>query len=185
MTVIDHISRSQLRQHLDSLDPESLRLRFGYLVNKEVLDRYVEDIKDRDILLGIHRQGQCVSTLHLAIDPAANTAELAVSTVTEYRRQGLAEALIRHAVDLIRNRNISTVYTVCNAANQPLLKLFGKLGIATVASDTGEREIRLTIPQAGPDSVYSELKNLQMLIIDKSLGSMTDFWQKCLGPKSQ
>ena len=53
MTAIEHITRSELAEHLTLLDIEGRRWRFGAGVSNEVTTQYAMNIPLSDYILGI------------------------------------------------------------------------------------------------------------------------------------
>ena len=118
-----------------------------------------------------------IAVVHLSIDEEKKTAEIGISTLVESRRLGYGERLLRYSVDILRNRNIRQLYSVCLPDNQPLLKLFRKLNITSITSNVGEKEARINIPMAGIDSVVNELRNERLIVIDKAMKPWAELWQ--------
>ncbi len=183
MPAIVRITRDELREHLELLDPEARRWRFGYSLSDDAVKMYTDNISDIDMLLGIKESitsNRVIATIHIAIDQDNKSAEIGISTLKEYRRKGLAERLLRYTVDILRNRNIRQMYSVCLPDNEPLLKLIQKLNITSITSDEGDKQARITIPMAGIDSFYGEVQNERMIIIDKSMKPWAELWESIL-----
>ena len=189
MRPVEHISKKDLLTHLLALDIESRNRRFGFSIGDSGLEGYTSNIADTDIIIGIKESAvsdTIVAAVHLAIDNN-NQAELGISTLQQYRRQGLAERLVRFSVDILRNRGIDHLYTVCSPTNDPLLKMFNKLNIATVAPSFDEREAKLSIPVAGLDSITNEMYNYRLVVIDNTLRPWAKLWTtmfKTIGNKN-
>lgn len=183
MPAIENISKQELAEHLCSLDTEARRWRFGYSSNDETIENYALSIPETDFILGIRESvtsNKIVAAVHLAIDPANECAEIGISTLLEARRSGLAERLMRYAVDILRNRGIRQMYSVCLPDNVPLLRLIQKLNITSITSADGDKQARISIPMAGIDSFYGEMQNQRMVIIDKSMRPWATMWQNIL-----
>jgi RimJ/RimL family protein N-acetyltransferase len=179
MSATEHITKKDLLEHLTMLDVEGLRWRFGYSANETALEMYVNGIPDTDYILGIRDSLtlKVVAAVHLALDKDGHTAELGISTLKEYRRKGYAERLLRYTVDMLRNRNIGTLYTVCLPDNQPLLRLFQKMNITTITSNDGDKEARVSIPMVGIDSIMHEMYNHRIVAIDNAMRPWAVVWQ--------
>jgi len=180
MSAIERITKPQLLEHLNRLDPEGRVWRFGYSASDAAIEMYVNGIHDSDIILGIRidiTSDMMVAVVHLSIDEDTKTAEIGISTLLESRRCGYGERLLRYSVDILRNRNIRQLYSVCLPDNQPLLKLFRKLNITSITSNVGEKEARISIPMAGIDSVINELRNERLVVIDMAMKPWAELWQ--------
>lgn len=183
MPAIEKITADDLKEHLCLLDEESRRCRFGYNATNAAIELYTNKIVDSDILLGIKESitsYQVVAAIHIAIDHEDNSAELGLSTLPWFRRKGLAERLLRYTVDILRNRGIRQMYSVCLPDNTPLLRLMQKLNITSITADDGDKQARITIPMAGLDSFYGEMYNERMIIIDKSMKPWAELWEGIL-----
>lgn len=180
MTAIERITKEELRDHLALLDEEGRRWRFGYAVSNEALKVYTNNIPDEDMIYGIRASvtsSTIVAAMHLAFDKNQKTAEMGISTLPESRRKGYAERLMRYSVDILRNRGINQLYSVCLPDNQPLLKLLKKLNITSVYSNEGDKEARINIPMAGIDSFLNEVRNERLIIIDKTMKPWAQLWE--------
>lgn len=179
MTAIEHITKGNLHEHLLALDVDARRWRFGYAASDYAIEMYIESIPDKDYILGIRDaySQQIVAASHLAIDKDEQSAELGISTLQEYRRKGYAERLLRYTVDMLRNRNINTLYSVCLPDNQPLIRLFHKMNITSITSVEGEKEARVTIPMAGIDSIMHEIQNHRIVAIDTAMRPWAAVWR--------
>lgn len=182
-SAIERISRSELTEHLMLLDIEARRWRFGFAASDTSIEAYALGIPEDDMIFGIRESltsDRVVAAMHLAFDAAGKTAEMGISTLALSRRQGNAERLMRYSVDILRNRAISQLYSVCLPDNIPLLKLLQKLNITTIYSNHGEKEARIVIPMAGIDSFLNEMRNERLIIIDKAMKPWGNLWQTIL-----
>ena len=183
MTAIEHITKEELRSHLVLMDEEGRRWRFGYAVSNEAIHIYTDNIPDDDLIYGIRASitsDHIVAAMHLAFDKNHKSAEMGISTLPESRRKGYAERLMRYSVDILRNRGISQLYSVCLPDNQPLLKLLQKLNITSIYSMEGDKEARINIPMAGIDSFLNEMRNERLIIIDKTMKPWAQLWEALL-----
>lgn len=186
MPAIVRITADELKEHLEMLDPDSRRCRFGYNITDYAIEHYTSNISESDLLLGIKESitsNRVVAAIHLAIDQENMCAELGLSTLPASRRKGLAERLMRYTTDILRNRNIRQMYSVCLPDNAPLLSLIQKLNITSITTEDGDRQARITIPMAGVDSFFGEMQNERMIIIDKSMKPWAELWEGILRKK--
>ena len=183
MSAIEKITKQELEQHLLSLDKESVAHRFGFPANEETIKRYIEGISDDDILLGIKENifsDNVITAVHLAFDNAKETVELGISTLPGYKRRGFGERILRYSVDILRNRGIKQIYSICAPANSALMGLIRKLNITSITSTPGQKEAVIAIPMAGIDSILHEIRNDRFVIIDKAMKPWADLWQRML-----
>jgi len=181
MPAVEKITREELYNHLVSLDPTARHLRFGFSPSDASIEGYTDNIDDGDFLYGIRSNitdDVVSSAIHLAID--GDIAELGISTLDSARRRGYAERLLRYGVDILRNRQIYQMYSVCLPENWPLLKLIQKLNIISIKNEEGDKQANISIPMAGLDSFYNEIQNEQMVIIDRSMRPWATMWSAML-----
>jgi ribosomal protein S18 acetylase RimI-like enzyme len=178
MTAIEQITKQQLMAHLLLLDKDSRRCRFGIPATDDAIKLYVNNISDNDILLGIKSSlgdSLVIAAVHLAFMDDGSV-DMGLSTLSECRRRGYAERLLRYTVDILRNRNVKQIYSICLPDNSALLKLLQKLNITAVYNHDGEREARIIIPMAGIDSIMNEFQNNNLVIIDKTMRPWAKLW---------
>jgi ribosomal protein S18 acetylase RimI-like enzyme len=183
MRPIENITKDELLEHLVALDGDGRRLRFGFGISDAGIESYVEGISDNDIILGIREsvlKDNVVAAIHLAIEKDQTSAEMGISTLIHARRKGLAERLLRYAVDTLRNRRIHTMYSICLPDNYPLLSLVKKLNITSITSSPDDKQAQISIPMAGLDSIYNEFENQRTFIIDSSLRPWAKMWATIL-----
>lgn len=181
MSAIEFITKEQLEQHLLDLDPASLVCRFGFPATKDSIKNYVQSIPDDDLLFGIKTSltsDRVATAVHLAI--SGKTAELGISTLPDFKRKGYAERALRYGVDILRNRGINQIYSICMPDNSPLMALIRKLNITTITSSPGQREATISIPMAGIDSILAELRNDRLIIIDTAMRPWAQLWERML-----
>ena len=80
---------------------------------------------------------------------------LTVATLPEFRRRGLARALLAHAIDLARSRGARTVLLEVRRSNQAALDLYAAFGFVTARirpryyADNQEDAIEMTLALPG------------------------------------
>ena len=186
MPAIERITKAQLLEHLTLLDNEGRAWRFGYAASDSAIQMYVDGIADVDLILGIRADIYSevfAATIHLSFDIEKHSAEMGLSTLIDHRRKGFAERLMHYAIDVLRNRNIRELYSVCLPDNQPLLKLLRKLNITSVVSNDGDKEARVNLPIAGLDSLVHEMQNRQLVVIDRTMKPWASIWKTMFLPK--
>ncbi|MEE8444342.1 MAG: GNAT family N-acetyltransferase [Alphaproteobacteria bacterium] len=142
---------SRLIDHLQRLDSEDRRLRFG----RPVGDRYIEDFVagldwDRALSLGYFDGQEIRATGLLArrADGPRDEAEIALTVEPDYRRLGLGLDLLRRLAVLARNRGIRHLDMMMLAENEGMRGLARKFG--AVLTPAGS-EITGRIDLAAPD----------------------------------
>lgn len=183
MRPIENITKDELLLHLISLDAEGRHWRFGFGIGDDSIKSYVDNIPGDDIIIGIREsvlEDSIVAAVHLAFEKDHTSAEIGISTLVHARRKGLAERLLRYALDILRNRGIHRMYSVCLPDNYALLNLVKKLNITSITSSQDDKQAHISIPIAGLDSIYNEFENQRTLIIDRSLRPWAKMWATIL-----
>ena len=188
MPAVERITKGELCEHLELLDLEARRLRFGYSASDASIDAYTKGIPAHDYILGIRESvtsNRIVAAIHMSIAEDGKSAEMGLSTLKESRRKGLAERLLRYTVDMLRNRGITQIYSVCLPDNLPLLSLIRKLNITSITSTEDDKQAVISIPMAGIDSIVNEIYNQRMVMIDHSMKPWAALWENMLVKNEQ
>jgi len=147
--------RASLLAHFVALDREDRRLRFGAPISDEGIAAYAMRIDfDEDGMFAVHDDNlEMVAVVHVA--PAGDAAELGLSVLAGWRGQGYGHALLRRAVNYLRNRGVREVFVHCLTENGAMMHLARKSGMRIVYSG-GETDARLKLEAATADSLVAE-----------------------------
>jgi GNAT superfamily N-acetyltransferase len=154
------------REHLLRLDGNDRRLRFGYPMNRDAIERFVasfDPLRDR-LFAHFDRRLQVVGAVLVNTDRWA-TAELAFSVEPGHRGRGLGSALCRRAITWARNRGIRTVSVFCQTENGAMRRLAARAGMA-MRTDAGETQGTLALRPWTPVSLVEEACEEQLSILD-------------------
>ena len=149
MTTVDFLPQWQLEQYrtwLKSQDQETLSTYFGAAVNDSYIDTLVDRIVSdpaNNLILVAQRGTTWLGTIHLAV--AHGQVELGVIVHRDYRKQGVADAMMERAILWSRNRGHSEVYLHCLSWNVAIKRLCLKHGLS-LHSEMGETDGRVELP---------------------------------------
>ena len=144
--------RQALLDHFLALDDEDRRLRFGASLRGSAIGSYVRGIEfDRDGVFGIMDDATLVAVAHAAL--GEGPAELGISVLPAWRRQGLANALFEAAVDFMRRCGVREARTFCLTENGAMMQLARKHGMR-LAENEGHTNGRLRISLAPPRAAW-------------------------------
>jgi GNAT superfamily N-acetyltransferase len=154
--------RDRIAEHLLSLPPHDLFLRFGYIASPAQVRKYVDILDfDRDEVFGIfNRHLALIAMAHLAYPPFSaglathRMAEFGVSVLPSRRGRGYGSQLFDHAVLHARNRNVDALFIHALSENDAMLKIARRAG-AVVKRQSNESEAWLALPD---DSLASHLE---------------------------
>ena len=130
---VTEADRPAILRHLMRLTPEDRWLRFGRSIDGRGLKRYVKSIDfNVDRAFAIF-DGEITGFAHLALDSKAGFAELGLSVLSENRRQGQGEALLRRAALHASNLGIRVIHMYCLKENEGMMRLAHKAGFNVIA----------------------------------------------------
>ncbi len=147
--------RPALEAHFLALAPDDRRLRFGAAISDDGIRNYVHGLDfERDGLFAADDDElKLLAVVHVAFSDGF--AELGLSVLAGFRRQGLGNALFQRAVTHLRNRGVREVYVHCLTENQAMMHIARKNGMRIV-QEGSESEARLELEPASPDTRLSE-----------------------------
>jgi GNAT superfamily N-acetyltransferase len=135
--------RRCLLMHFLALNDEDRLLRFGTVLNDELITRYVQRMNlSRDAVFGVYDSNfMLVGVGHLAFAPRealpfaeevtmkGRIAEFGVSVLASARGLGIGSKLFERAAVHCRNADIDTLYMHCLASNQTMIHIATKAGM--------------------------------------------------------
>ena len=135
--------------HLQSLQGDDRRLRFGGMVSDDYILSYVEAsfFDDSQWFGCFNPDEQLIAACHASI--YNGQAELGCSVDPEYRNQKLAQVMFDRAVTWIRTKDIQEVYMHCLSENGAM-KHIARKNDMTVVSEHGETDANVGIKPASP-----------------------------------
>lgn len=153
--------RGRIASHLNALGLHDRYLRFGFSVNDEQINRYVDGLDfERDEIFGIYnRRLELIAMAHLAFSPKPippRGAEFGVSVLAPHRGRRFGERLFERAIMHARNEGVSELHIHALSENAAMLKIARNAG-AHVTRDGSESEARLQLPRATLDSHVREV----------------------------
>jgi RimJ/RimL family protein N-acetyltransferase len=143
------LDKEKIVTHLQSLQGEDRRLRFGAVVTDDYIKGYVEktcDIRNNK-WFGVDDEDRIVAACHAAI--INDIAELGCSVDKEYRGKQLAQGMFDRAVTWLRLRGITDVCMHCLSENQVMKHIARKNDMAVV-SELGETDANVHLQPATP-----------------------------------
>lgn len=147
--------RPALEAHFLALGPEDRRLRFGTALSDDALRAYVARIDfARDGVFAVQDDALAL----LAVGHIANAgadAELGLSVLAAHRGAGLGQALLKRAVNHLRNRGKRAAYVHCLAENGAMMHIARKCGMRIV-HDGGESDAHLELAPGTAATLWTE-----------------------------
>lgn len=143
------LDKTKLIAHLQNLQGEERRLRFGGVVTDEYIASYVEKSFDGvSKWFGVdHIDGHLVAACHVAIFDG--DAELGCSVDKDWRNNGLAQLMFDRAVTWLRTKNIDHVFMHCLSENGAM-KHIARKNEMTVVTEYGESEAEVDLEPPSP-----------------------------------
>jgi len=136
---------SEYGSWLKSQDPQTLHDYFGHSMSQESIDslikQFIRNPQNNHFLIA-KLDGHWAGTIHLATHE--QEVEFGVIVAPEYRRQGIADAMMDEAITWARNRFYSDLFMHCISWNQPMKLLCQKHGL-TPRNIMGDSEANLEL----------------------------------------
>jgi len=160
--------REALALHLLALNAEDRRLRFGSVSSDAGIRKYVAGIDfDRDAAFGYFTDELSLgAAAHVAV--ADGVAELGVSVLEPYRRQGIGSALFERSAGFARNHFIRTLFMHCLTENAAMMHIARKSGMKIVAGG-GEADAHLELPPLDAATLTAEFLQENVALFDYNL----------------
>jgi RimJ/RimL family protein N-acetyltransferase len=143
------LDKEKLTAHLQSLQGNDRRLRFGGVVTDDYIKEYVEKTCDvrNNKWFGVDADNKIVAACHAAI--MDDLAELGCSVDKEYRGKQIAQAMFDRAVTWLRSRGITDVCMHCLSENNVMKHIARKNDMAVV-SELGETDANVHLEPPTP-----------------------------------
>lgn len=150
--------RPEIETHFRSLDPQSLRLRFGVPMPHSTMRAYTAEIfRDSAIVFGAFPDSHLRGLGELRpMRDTPRAAETALTVELPWQNRGIGDALLSRLIVAARNRGFTQVQMLCLATNQRMRHLACKHR-AELRMTTGQISATLTAPHPTPFSVIEEL----------------------------
>lgn len=172
---LSFLDKARLTHHLQSLQGDDRRLRFGGAVTDDYISTYVEkSFDDKSKWFGIdHIDGYIVAACHVAI--LDNDAELGCSVDSQFRGQGYAQLMFDRAVTWLRTKGINHVFMHCLTENGAMRHIARKNEM-TVVSCCGESDAEVNLEPANAFTpmvdAYADRISLYDMVFKNSLRIM-------------
>ena len=164
-----------LKAHLNSLDDDSKRMRFGYSISEKNISDYVEKSLDitKNFWYAYIDEGKCIGAVHIAI--IGETAELGISIDQEHRGKKLSNNLFERALTHLKAFRISHITMQCLSENAVIQHLARKYGLKVRVLGPGEKEASGDIEL--PDSLTASIQDTteDMFAVTDAIGRNL-FW---------
>lgn len=149
------LDKHKLTSHLQSLEGEDRRLRFGGAISDDAIATYVEgSFDDESKWFGIdHIDGSLVAACHAAVNNGQ--AELGCSVNPDYRGNGFAQLMFDRAVTWLRTKGIDQVFMHCLTENA-VMRHIARKNEMTVVSSYGETDAEVKIEPPTPATVMKD-----------------------------
>ncbi len=168
-------------EHLQRLDAEDRRLRFGIVATDEYIEKYVKDSWDKDgsVWFGCVWKWKIVAACHVVI--YNNEAELGCSVDPNHRGRRLAQTMFDRAITHLRAKNIRNVFMHCLTENQAMRHI-AKKNDMIVESYCGETDAKVEVAPANPLTIYEDAYMDRMAMYDMVIRNQTEMMKTFLNP---
>lgn len=177
------LDKEKLITHLQSLQGEDRRLRFGAVVTNDYIKQYVEKTcgVDNNKWFGVDDDCRIVASCHAAI--IDGLAELGCSVDKEYRGHGFAQSMFDRAVTWLRARGITDVCMHCLTENSVMRHIARKNDMAVV-SEMGETDANVHLEPPTPFVHAVDAYADKMALYDMMLKHNIKIFRRMVDPLS-
>lgn len=172
---------TKYRTHLQTLDAESNRLRFGVLTSASVIDQFCDGIDqnaaDHILFCVENHQLEFVGIGHIVVGPAM---ELAFSVLQDYQGQGIGSALMARCIQYCRTHGILTGSMVCLSYNSTIKHMCIKHGIK-LTTEHGETMAAIELPSPEFVTYFNEGLDHNLAAMDYVTKRTILSWKKNTG----
>lgn len=162
-------------QHLQRLQGEDRRLRFGGTVGDDYIIEYVERafLESDSMWFGCDDvNGNIVAVCHVGIEK--DDAELGFSVDAEHRGSGFAQALFDRATTYVRSRGIGEVYMHCLSENA-VMKHIARKNSMTIVTEFGESDANVHLESAPAAAAFKDAYLDRLTIYDAVMKNQIRF----------
>ena len=157
--VLSEAGKSLFREHLMRLDPETRRSRFAMHATDTFLTGYAEtSFSLNTLIFAYFEDGLVRATAELRSLDDFELAEAAFCVEKDWRRNGLASALMTSLLKSARSRDVRHIYINCLASNRHMQALARKFS-AEMTFEAGDVIGRLVPLQEDAPSWLSQLSD--------------------------
>ena len=158
---------------LKDQDTETQQLYFGVAGGPGLIERLMDSIEvapDQHEILVAQNCNHWLGTVHIAkID--TTTVEFGIIVHTDYRGEGIGNAMLEEAIVWARNRNYSELFMHCLGYNKPIQHLCQKHGLLP-RSIMGDSEVNIHLNPPSWVTIASEVgikqRNVYHAFLQKS-----------------
>jgi GNAT superfamily N-acetyltransferase len=165
----DASALAEYAAHLKNLSDADRYSRFGYAARPEQVDRLILNMlyhANLHHLFVARRAGTAVGFVHLA-QIEDGSWELAVSVEADSQGQGIADALMSHALSWAKVQSVDRVFMHCISENARVQHLARKHGLRTVERGAGEITAAVDLPPATFFDYAAEFARTHQRIVER------------------
>ena len=159
MLTTEFLRRNQFSEYgswLKGQDPQTLHDYFGYALTNEAIDSLTKEFslnsKSHRFLIA-KVDGQWAGAIHIAT--RGQEVEFGVIVALQYRKQGIANALMDEGITWARNRYYKDLFMHCISWNRPIKRLCNKHGLMP-RNMMGDSEANLILQPPTPATFFKE-----------------------------
>jgi GNAT superfamily N-acetyltransferase len=174
MLTTEFLPKDQFSEYgswLKAQDPLTLHNYFGFSMGEEAIDSLIKQFsstpKSNHFLIA-KIGGQWAGTIHIATH--GQEVEFGVIVSLQYRKQGIANAMMDEAITWARNRYYKDLFMHCISWNRPIKQLCQKHGLVP-RNMMGDSEANLTLQPPTPATFFKE----QMIVAQRNWLMMFQF----------
>ena len=170
------------RDWLNSQDAETRQLYFGVATGAGLVERLLDRIEaepDHHEILVAQNCKEWLGTVHIA-KINSTTVEFGIIVHTDYRGEGIGNAMLEEAIVWARNRNYSELFMHCLGYNKPIQHLCQKHGLLP-HNIMGDSEVNIHLNPPSWATIASEVGIKQRNVYHTFLQNSHFLYQEMYG----
>jgi RimJ/RimL family protein N-acetyltransferase len=177
-----------VKHFFDDIRGEDRRLRFGHVVDDEIIERYITDDSFeqyglRNMWFIVEEGCDVVASCHVAYDRQTNSAELGLTVSPDYRDQKIGQELFNRGAIWARAMGAESLFMHCLSENKAVQHIAKKNGMTIVTLDPSEKEATIKVTKNQLMAGYYDAVLEQMAIYDSAVRKQRWAFLKLLGLK--
>lgn len=163
-----------VKHFYDDIRGEDRRLRFGHVVDDEIIERYImddsfEQYGFRNMWFVVEEECNIIASCHVAYDRKSDSAELGLTVSPDYRDQKIGQELFNRGAIWARAMGAESLFMHCLSENKTVQHIAKKNGMTIVTLDPSEKEATIKITKNQLMAGYYDAVLEQMALYDSSI----------------
>jgi RimJ/RimL family protein N-acetyltransferase len=163
-----------VKHFYDDIRGDDRRLRFGNIVNDDIIERYIcdksfEHYGFKNMWFVVEDGCNFVASCHVAYDKKTKSAELGLTVSPDYRDQKIGQELFNRGAIWARAMGSESLFMHCLSENKTIQHIAKKNNMTIVTLDSFEKEATIKISKNQFSAGIEDAVLEQMALYDSSI----------------